>query len=53
MSERSTSVNLGFPWLLTFIVMKFVGPCAAWSWRWLLLPPVPVLVEIVKLVFKV
>lgn len=35
-------------WFPLFIAMKIVGPCAAWSWWWLLMPIVPVLGEIIK-----
>ncbi len=49
MSEKTVTVNmgrgLGGLWLIAFIVLKLGGTSlAAWSWWWLLLPIVPVLV---------
>lgn len=41
--------GLAFP---LFIALKFAGPCAAWSWWWLLAPFIPILTEIVKWVIR-
>jgi hypothetical protein len=40
-------LNLTGVWLLAFLVLKLGGSSmAAWSWWWLLLPIVPVLVVV-------
>ncbi len=41
----SAVYGLAFP---VFIAAKLVGPCAAWTWWWLLMPIVPVLGEIIR-----
>lgn len=43
--SRSTTVSFGGLWLVAFLVLKLGGTLLAnWSWWWLLLPIVPVLV---------
>lgn len=43
MSETKTYT---FPWFVVFVVGKFVyPPLFAWSWWWVFLPIIPVLVE--------
>ncbi len=49
MSEKGINVKLNLTslWLLAFLVLKLGGSSlAAWSWWWLLLPIVPVLVVV-------
>lgn len=46
-STRFGSLALDF-WVTLYVVLKLAGPCAAWSWWWLLVPAVPPLVEFVK-----
>lgn len=43
--SKSTTISFGSLWLIAFLVLKLGGSAlATWSWWWLLLPIVPVLV---------
>ena len=42
------------PWFICFLSLKAsaIGGFTAWSWWWLLLPAVPVIVELGRVVFE-
>ena len=49
MADRHYSYNFGGLFLLAFIIIKVAGTSlATWSWWWILLPIVPVLVLILQ-----
>jgi hypothetical protein len=52
MSDNDNKITSGGWFFPLFIAAKLAGPCAAWSWWWLLAPIVPVLAEIIKYAIK-
>lgn len=54
MSNTSSTSYVVFPWLWAFVILKLakVATFAAWSWWWLLLPIVPVVVEFFTAITK-
>lgn len=48
-TSSNTTISFGGFWCLAFIIIKVGGTALAnWSWLWVLLPIVPILVVILK-----
>ncbi len=48
MSDSNSTTRSVIPWFMIYLVVKFAGVKAFldWSWWWLLLPIVPLVVEL-------